>query len=411
MRIPTLGQYQREASSISKEFDRLGKLQAQVESGKKIQHSSEDPVLGSAIKAAGTYIERLKNYSNNGVMIENHDTFFKSSSNNAVSLIAKIQETMKKVQTGTISNTDRMIYSKSLQENLNQLMGLANTRDSDGQYIYSGNNPTIPPYSLINGKYIYQGGQDPLMVNIKPGTSTLFNDVGNQVFDGISSGNGSFTARAGSSNTGIAFTSPGSVVDNVNYVPDDYTITFVTNNAGELAYQIVGANSGQVLPKPPLVTPTDAPAYQSNTDIIFNGLSININGDAKAGDVFEIQPSTKGNIFDTIQNVINTLQQPVTNVGNYNQVMSQADASLTQAFKHLNTYNVETGARSANNNAKIQNTKDVILQQTTALNALDNADYPEVLSAFYQQSLALQVTQESYIKLQDILTKIIQMHF
>ncbi len=83
------------------------------------------------------------------------------------------------------------------------------------------------------------------------------------------------------------------MTDKSAYVADNYTLTFVTNGAGKLAYQIVGASSGQVIPAPPATIPTDAPEYVIGEDISFNGLSINIKGTPQVGDTFQIAPSQK----------------------------------------------------------------------------------------------------------------------
>ncbi|RDI39963.1 flagellar hook-associated protein FlgL [Aquicella lusitana] len=409
MRIPTFRQFQHQADMISKQFDQMNRLFMQASSGRKIQSSSEDPVLANQIKSNETFIDHMSNYYNNSVLAQNRSKLFQTSIENSVNIVGDIQTLIKKVQSDILSDGDRASIAEQLEGDLKTLLTYANITDGDGNYIFSGFNTNTVPFVQVNGRYQYQGGLNQAMIDIGPNISTLYYESGFKVFGDIFLGNGTFTVNASATNTGTASTSPGSVVDQVNYVADTYTLTLVTNSAGQLAYQVIGAASGQVIPPPPATIPDDAPAYIPDSDITFNGLSFNIGAGANVGDVFTIQPSTQQNVFETVQNLITTLKNPVGNKGNYNQALSQLSASIGQVSTHLTTYLSQAGTRGAAVDSQIKNNDTIINNYKIALSGLADAHMDQVYSALAQKSVALQATQASYIKLQETLMQILRL--
>ena len=411
MRIPTYAQYQQQAALMSVEYDKLTTLMNQADSGKKLLHSSDDPVLASQIKTQQTFMYQLQNYYDNGVVAASRASLINSSMANALNIGSQVQTLVKKAESGTLNDVNRAGLARELEGQLANLINIANTKDSNGGYIFSGSNTVSPAYTQVNGNFQYQGSTDTTSINIAPNVSTTYNESGFNVFGDIFQGNGIFTISAGGSNVGAASATPGSVVDQANYIPDTYTVTFVNNGSGELAYQVVGAASGQVIPTPPATTPANAPTYVAGSDITFNGITFNVSGLPVAGDTLTVQPSTRENIFNTIQNMINLLSTPITNQGTFNQQITQLDASFGQVLDHLTTYQSEAGTRAAAINTQVDANKTNLTTQTVALSNLENIDIPTVYSAVTQQSLILQTTQAGYLKMQDILTKILQMQF
>lgn len=408
MRIPTFGQFERQAGTISTIFDHLNALQTQAESGKKLIQPSDDPVLSSQITNLQNYIDQVGTYTYNTNIAKTRMDLFTSTIKSAVSSVSDVQSLIQKAQNGTLRDSDRAEIAKQLQADLGSLMNAANVQDSDGRYIFSGYNSNKPAYIQTSSGFQYQGGFTPSMIDIGQNTNTIFNDVGYNVFGNANTGNGTFSVTAGSGNTGTAYAT-GTVGS--GYISDTYTVTMVTNSSGQLAYQVVGTNSGQVIPPPPATTPASAPAYNpgpNGFDISFNGVSLNISGSANVGDTFQIQPSTKQDVFTSIQNIITLLNTPLTNQGKFNQVLSQGSASIQQVFNNMNSYQSTLGSRSAAVNSQATLNSDIISKQNIAKGTLEGADMASVFSQLSQESLALQVAQQSYLKIQDVLSQILK---
>ena len=408
MRIPTYNQYQHDSARISNEYDKMSRLLEQSSSGKKIQSSSEDPALGFQIKSHEDYLNILNSYADNGTLAQSRAALFNSSLQNMTKVGSDVQTLLKKAQSGVVTPSERAALGQQLSGNIQNFLQFANTQDATGNYIYSGTNATSATYQFTNGGYQYQGSAEPLTVNIAPNTNVVYGDTGNAIFDRFYGGNGTYAITADAANTGSASIAPGSV-NPATYVADNYTVSIVTNADGKLAVSISGANSGQVIPAPPATSPDQAPAYTPGSTLSFNGISIAFEGQAASGDQFQIQPSQPKNMFDLLQGIADVLNNPNLSDGQYRQLITQADAAFSQVNDRLANYQSQAGTRSSQIDQQLDLNKTVIQNQTVSLNELANADMPQVYSALAQQSLILQATTDSYMKMQEMLEKLFQM--
>jgi flagellar hook-associated protein 3 FlgL len=408
MRIPTITQFQDQIQVMHMQMDRIEQLQKQAESGTKIQNGSDDPVLASQITAVNDYIGSLGDYDTNGKLAQNRYVLFSSTMQNAISVMDNVTELTQAAQNDTLNNSDRVNIANELQTNLQQLLSYANTQDGNGSYIFAGYNGNIPPFVQQNGVYQYEGTQDTTSIYLNSTTAVPYSASGYSVFSEINLGNGNFTVTIPGTNTGTATTSAGSVVNNALYIPDTYTISYVTNSAGQLAYQVVGVNSGQVIPAPPATIPADAPPYVADSDLTFNGMNIHISGEPNVGDSFQITPSTTQNLFNTLQQMITTLQTPInpssaSDKAAFHQAMTQSSASIGQAFDHLSNSLSVLGSQSSAIDAQVKSNNETITNQKIIMGQLDDADMAEVTSSLMQQNVELQATQEIYLKIQETL--------
>jgi flagellar hook-associated protein 3 FlgL len=403
MRVPTVTQFRDQIELLSQQYEDIATLQAQADSGQKLQNSSDDPVLALQIKSVSDYITSLQAYSSNSILAQNRSKLFETSTQTVVDVMSKVTELTKAAQNDTLSDADRQDIAAQLQGCLNQLAAAANSQDGNGNYIYSGYNTGSPAYTEQNGSYQYFGTMDAITINIGPNVSTPYSESGYNVFGNIPTGNGYFTVSAASTNTGNASTSAGNIVNTSSYVPDTYTVSFVTNSAGQLAYQVTGASSGQVMPPPPATSPADAPAYVPASDVNFNGVNLNFTGAPKAGDSFQVAPSQPQNVFNSLQGLINNLQTPIvtdTDRAQFHQAITESSESLSQAATHFIGYLSTIGTREVTIDTQSNSNEKIITNQKVILGKLADADSAEVISSLTEELSSLQTTQQIYLKIQ-----------
>lgn len=412
MRVPTSNLFQLQSLALSTQFANVFKSQQQLSTGKKLLNSSDDPVLASQVKAKQDYISQLKSYGDNATLAQGRTQLFSTTIQSAINSLTDIQATLKRAQNGTNGSAERVDYANKIQADLQNILNMANMTDANGEYVYSGSNTSAAPYILSGNNYIYQGSFEEVYMDVAPNTTSVYREVGYNVFSSSYTGNGSFSVTATSTNVGTAYATVGSVTNPGSYVPDTYTITFGTNASGQTVYEVVGASSGQVIPALPSTFPNQAPVYtpgSNGQDINFNGMTVNINGDAKAGDTFVIAPSTQQNVFNTVQNLVNQLKGSVSNAGVDKTQLSQASESIAQILNTFTSYQSTVGARTTNLNAEIQARQDTVVHQTVTLGNLEDADFPSVVSLYTQQTMGLQATQQAYMKLQDLITTLLRL--
>lgn len=415
MRIPTLIQYKSQLDSISSQSDELTLLQRKINSNKKLINSSDDPVLSQRIKSTQDYINQINAFQQNTTNAQNRFNLIESSIKRSLDSVARVRELIRGAQSDTASPTDRQNMVKELRGLLNNLNGYANTKDGSGDFIFSGTSTTTAPFSTVNGVFQYMGSQSSSQIEISETISQRYNESGQEVFGDIRLGNGSFTIHQGSTpNLGTAETGVGTVTNFSNYVEDDYTLTFVTNGDGQLAYQVIGANSGQVIPAAPATVPTDAVEYHSGDAIAFNGISFMVTGAPEVGDTFEIQPSQTQNALETIRQVTETIGMNITTnaeKANYHQELSQLSASVDQINNHLTNYLSDIGYRTATVETEVSWNQTVVEDQTMILSHLSDADLAALVPEANQKMLSLQITSESYIKLSQLFAELMRSSF
>lgn len=415
MRVPTYIQFKTQLDSMSRQSEDINSLSQRINSGKKLINSSDDPILSQRIKSTQNYINQITAYEHNTATAQNRTKEMEGSIQSSLSGLDRIKELIKSAQSDTASATDRANIVKELRGLLNNQMSYANTKDSLGEYIFSGTSSTTVPFGTMNGAYHYFGSKESSMISISPTINQIYSESGQAVFGDIRLGNGDFVINEGATpNTGTAETSTGEITDRTNYVEDTYTLTFVTNGNGRVGYQIVGANEGQVIPVPPATTPTDAPDYQSKDAITFNGMTLSISGNPDVGDSFVIEPSPKQNVLETINQLITTISNPITNdvdKSKYHQQLNQLGASIDRASEHLTNYLSDLGYRGATIDTEISSNETIVQNQTVILGDLSNADLTKIIPEYKQKMLSLDLTSQSYTSLQALFEQILKSSF
>ena len=226
------------------------------------------------------------------------------------------------------------------------------------------------------------------------------------MFEDVLSGNGIVRITNTSTNQGTGVIDPGNV-DRSTFVSDTYTITFVTNSDGDVAYNVVGALSGQVIPVLPADPTLDAPAFEDGADITFNGITTSITGapDATAGDAFTIEPSARVGLFEILENALATLQLPANSQAEKANLQNNLNLSLLeldQAMDNIDRVRASIGARLNAIDNEVLINEDVILAASTDLSKIRDVDYTEAATRLSLQITSLEAAQASFARIQNL---------
>ncbi|HWL24557.1 MAG TPA: flagellar hook-associated protein FlgL [Ureibacillus sp.] len=138
--------------NLSNSYSKLGKLQEQINTGKKVNRPSDDPVV--AMKGIGyrTQLNNVEQFSRNigeayNWLDTTDDTFDKVGS-----ALQRANELMVQASSDTSTPEDREKIDAELQQLQKHIQSLANTKIGD-KYIFSGTKTTTAPYNNDNGGY------------------------------------------------------------------------------------------------------------------------------------------------------------------------------------------------------------------------------------------------------------------
>lgn len=105
MRIPTFHQFDVQAKQLNKLYEDMNRLYLQSISGKRLQASSDDPVLASQIKSTQNIITQLDSYTNNNILASHRAELFNRSIQSSIDMITDVKVQLSKIQTGTTNET------------------------------------------------------------------------------------------------------------------------------------------------------------------------------------------------------------------------------------------------------------------------------------------------------------------
>ncbi|WP_454780992.1 flagellar hook-associated protein FlgL [Legionella sp. WA2022007384] len=406
MRISTNQIYQNSLNSLLNKQERVAKLQEQLdENFLKVRYSSDDPIAFAQIELMNQRISTTQLLQKNRESADSALSMEESILNDCTISLQRLREIQVKAGNATLSEKDRKALAIEANIILKELLDYANTKDINGDYMFSGGQTTTLPFSVnASGQYVYNGDSTQRFQLVASSLQMAINDPGDDLFMRIPNGNGSFSIKqTGTPNTGTASLNTGSVTTPSAYVPDNYTMSFALNSQGNLVVMVSGSSSGNVIP--PTGLPDDAPLYQEGMSISFNGMEMAFSGVPNAGDSFTITPSQNESVFATIQDMINNLNQPYSTATEKaaattinNQMLAQIDSALSTILDAR----ANLGARlNQLEHAETANA-DLIEQSKIILKRLQEVDPLAAATEFKQELYNLEVAQQSFVLIQGL---------
>ena len=190
MRISTSWSQQTAVNSMLDQQSRLLQTQLQLSTGKKLLTPSDDPAAAVRIIDLNQNIKQTEQYQSNITTARSRLTMEDGVLQGATEILQRIHELGIQGLSGTNSTNARIATATEMDELNKQLMGLANTKNSNGEYMFSGFKSTTLPFSkdaTNPGAYGYAGDTNSRPIQIDAARQVTDGDPGSSVF-GIPTG-------------------------------------------------------------------------------------------------------------------------------------------------------------------------------------------------------------------------------
>lgn len=408
MRISTQSFYEQSRAGMGSQQSSLLRVQQQLGAGTKILAPSDDPLGATRALAVSQSIALNAQYSTSRAQATQTLTLEENALQSVTTLLQNIKSSLIEAGNGTMVDADRATIATVLESNLAQLQGLANTDDGNGQFLFAGfKSGTAPFVQQADGSIKYTGDQGQRLLQVDASRQMAGTDDGRSIFQTVQGGAGYVTAVAGNltppaspKNAGSGVFSSTSVVDvsNADY-GQDFVISF--SAATPMTYTVTTKTT-------PPVTTTSA-NYTSGGVIGFGGLQVSISGEPVAGDTFNVSAAKNAgtDVFAAISDVITALKTPVNNAGAAGQALvlnalSTANRKITNAHDNVLTVRSSVGSRLQELDALAVTGDSRNLSSKSYLSDLQDLDYASAIGEFYQRQTALQASQQTFVKIQQI---------
>jgi flagellar hook-associated protein 3 FlgL len=417
MRVATSMIFDAGVAAINKQTASLLHLQQQVATGRRILTPSDDPVAAARALEVTQSKDILAQYSTNQDNANSALGLEEAQLTSVNDMFARIKELTVQAGNATLSASDRKSIAFELRGRFDELLGIANAADGQGQYIFSGYMGSTKPFGgnvdfLNAGNEIsYQGDDGQRRLQVSATRQIEISDSGNDVFSRIRNGNGYFVTDYANANTGTGVIDVGNVTNPAAWnaltnktISIEFTVdSSVTPNV--TYYDIIDTTAGTSLLTglaPPTALASQG-VYQVNQPILIPGAgaSVTISGDPATGDAFSIAPSTSQSVFKTLANLIKTLESdaslPADNA-KYSNEIGFALNNFDKANDNILRVRAMIGSRMTELESLDSVNQDLNLQYQQTLSNLQDLDYAKAISDMTRKQTDLEAAQKSFIQ-------------
>lgn len=392
MRISSNTLFDSNVRLLGQQQSQLLQTQQQISSGRRILTASDDPVAAARALEVSQSDTMNTQYAANRTAARHKLSMAESNLQSATSLLQDVRTAAVGAGNGTLNDSDRQTIAADLSGRLQELIGLANSTDGAGNYLFAGFQSRAQPFADVSGVISYNGDDGQHNVQASAARQIATGDSGADVFMRVKNGNGTFVTQADPANTGSGAISLGSVSNPTLLTGDEYSVSFSVVG-GVTTYDVTNTTTSAVV--------SAGNAYASGQVISFDGLQFDIQGAPVDGDAFTVSPSANESVFKTISDLITALNTPAVGASLTNS-LNRGLNQLDNALDNILTTRSSLGLRLNEIDALQSAGEDLGMQFKQTLSELQDVDYNKAISDLTMQQMSLQAAQKSFIKISEL---------
>jgi flagellar hook-associated protein 3 FlgL len=412
---------QHQLKQFSSTTEDLQNIQDKISSGQNILRASDDPVGSVELSGLNVVKSQIEQFERKLNSATGKLTLLDKSLENLSNTMIRAQELVIQASSDTLGASDREAIALEVDEMKKEILGLANSQDSNGSYLFSGyKTNTMPFVEDLSGKISYKGDRglsslaisETRVMETSIDGGTLFQAVKNSLGENVSI----FLMLEDISNS-IRTASSG--VETVK-ATGTANLTFQNQNPGSWTFDLSG-NLGSVTITTEITgeDPSEF-AKQINLNTSVTGVTASIEAD---GTTIKLSDATNGPI--EIKNLsvygINAAQkdptsffsvQPIDGAGNNigklqklfdnNQLPSKQIDNIFSTQVHISNNRGSVGART--NSLLRQN--ELLVDRKTAIEKdvsdLNDADLAALVTNMQSMLTSMQASQQSFVKISQL---------
>jgi flagellar hook-associated protein 3 FlgL len=323
-------------------------------------------------------------------------------------VLQRVREIAVQLGAGSLSQEDRGFLAEEVNIRLEEMLGLLNSRDSNGEFIFAGYKGSTQPFvDSGGGGYKFQGDEGERLVQIGATTFVTSRDSGKALFEEIPSDAQSFVTMNNPRNTAVppADITVGQVLDQAEFdafFPEDAYIEFEPLNAIEppgLNYTVRRASDDRV------IQGLQNERFVSGNQIRFEGIGVRITGTPDPGDSFIIESSSQQSVLTTLGRMVEGFREFDDTPEGREQVASLVASSinnLDNAQTRILEGQSKVGARLNTLESTQSLHEQVDLVSQDVLSQLRDVDFAEAVSRLSLETFVLEAAQQSFARIANL---------
>jgi flagellar hook-associated protein 3 FlgL len=394
MRIATRQFYQQNVRTLGEQQVAAARTQQQLSTGRRILSPSDDPVNNSRLTELREQVATTEQYQRNRDLADGRLALEETVLASAEDSLQRVRVLTVQANSDALNDQDRRYIAGEVRHISDKLLELANTQDSEGDYLFAGFKSNTQPFVADGeGGARYQGDQGQRFIKIGSSRQVAVGDSGSQVFQQVRTGNGDFKVAGNTANSGSGVIDLGSVTDPTALQKHNYRIEFTAADT----FDVIDDTSGTAV--------LTGETFSTGAAIEFAGIQTAIKGEPATGDSFTIKPAAKQSIFTTLDNLVDTLESGTTSPAakaQLHQGLNTTLADLDQGLEHVLGVRAEVGARLNTLEAQGEVNEDFLVHMQELVADIDGLDYAEAASRLSQEMFTLEAAQQSFLRVQNL---------
>ena len=394
MRISTKSIYENATTQLNTLQSNMARTQTQLATNKRMLTAADDPIASARALEVTQSKSLNEQFATNRSNANGSLALVEGALSDSGDLLMDVQTLVVQAANGTLSKEDRDMIATEIEGRMHDLMGVANTSDGTGGYLFSGYRGTTIPFIQTDTGAAYQGDQGQRKLQVGSSRSIAISDSGSAIFENNRTGNGSYQTVVVNGNQGSAIATTGSVSDATKLTGHKYTLEFKVAGTPAVTTYSVSDNSTS----PASAVLVDQP-YQNGKQIAFDGTSFAITGAPAHGDKFEVKPSEKESVFTTMTSLVKALrdagEDPASRATLSNKLIT-ASEGLKSSLDNILTVRASVGSRMKELDYLDSSGSDLGIQYDATLSKLQDLDVVKAISQYATQQTTLEAAQKSF---------------
>ena len=183
MKISTSLYFNKATTQLGNVQGELSKTQEQLSLGKQIVKPSDAPDKAALVTRLESELSRQTGYQDTLKAVNIRLTAEETALKNTSDVMYRIKELAVQAGNDTLSPQDRQSVALELSNLKDQVLSLANSQDTNGNYLFAGSRTGVPAFSKdASGRVLYQGDQARMKVNVGDSRRMNLNMPGSDAF-------------------------------------------------------------------------------------------------------------------------------------------------------------------------------------------------------------------------------------
>lgn len=184
MRLSTNNWYNTQSQTMLDRLSEASRIQNQIATGKRLQRASDDPTAAQRADLLKRSMSEAKQAQRNADALNARLETSGIALGGMTDQLLRLKELALSASNDTLTAEDRVTIGTEVAQIREQLLGLANTRDADGSYVFAGARAGRPAYEkAADGTIHWAGSGDPIEIPVGSTNLVSSGDSGKSFLD------------------------------------------------------------------------------------------------------------------------------------------------------------------------------------------------------------------------------------